>query len=114
MILICDFTGFQAPEIVKKRCVVVLSPRRRCLSLAATTVIVVPFSTTAPIAIEEWHVLIAARPGVADCWAKADLITHVRLARLDRVRHERAWITPMLEPDELSAVRRAVGIALRN
>jgi len=70
MILICDFTGFCVPEIVKKRRVVILSPRRRRVSLAATTVIVVPLSTTIPVICEEWHVPIAARSGVADCWGE--------------------------------------------
>lgn len=45
MVLICDFTtGFQAPEMVKKRPVVVVSPRRRIGQVCT----VVPLSSVAP------------------------------------------------------------------
>lgn len=113
-VLICDFAGFQIPEIVKRRRVVVVSPRRRRLALAATTVIVVPLSTTAPDLSEGWHVQISARPGLVDCWAKGDMITHVRLARLDRIRHDDMWIAPILNVEELRAVRHGVRLAIQD
>ena len=49
----CDFTtGFKVPEMVKRRQVVVVSPRyRRHTGLC----LVVPFSTVAPNEIEPHH-----------------------------------------------------------
>jgi len=53
----CDFTGFKPPEMVKKRPVVILSPRyRRRTGLC----IVVPFSTVEPELIEPHHHRIPA------------------------------------------------------
>ena len=50
MLLMCDFnTGFVAPEMVKKRMVVVLSSTNRQL------VTVVPISGTQPKQLEPWH-----------------------------------------------------------
>ncbi len=47
-VLMCDFTtGFQPPEMVKVRKVVVLSPRSR--TAMPDTLLVVPLSKTAPV-----------------------------------------------------------------
>jgi len=55
-VLICDFsTGFQPPEMVKKRPVVIVSPRKR---YNAETVTIVPLSTRPPHAIHAWQHLI--------------------------------------------------------
>lgn len=52
-VLICDFTtGFQKPEMIKKRPVVVLSPRPRRKTQLCT---VIPLSTTKPLPIESHH-----------------------------------------------------------
>ena len=54
-LLVCDFgTGFKMPEMVKKRPVVVISPRRRRSRLCT----VVPLSTTAPNPVERFHHLM--------------------------------------------------------
>jgi len=84
-IVICDFsTGFRAPEIVKVRPVVVISPRRRRGQLAT----VIPLSSTEPIPAEPWHFVMppgAYPPARGPMWAKADLLVTVALDRLDRV-----------------------------
>ena len=83
----CDFRGLIEPEMTKVRHVAVLSPRRR---RQHGTCLVVPFSTVAPNPIESYHHRIPANSysffkGDTDVWAKADMITHVSLARLDRL-----------------------------
>lgn len=56
-LLMCNFTtGFQPPEMVKIRPVIVISPRRRD---NAQTCIVVPLSTQKPTKIKPWHINIA-------------------------------------------------------
>ena len=79
-LLICDFdTGFKAPEMIKKRPVVVISPRRR--GSVAQLCTVVPLSTTAPDPVERFHhrmnpkslpVLLRSQ----DTWAKCDMPVH--------------------------------------
>jgi uncharacterized protein YifN (PemK superfamily) len=86
-IVICDFsTGFQAPEMVKVRPVVIVSPRRRGGGGLAT---VVPLSSTQPAPAEPWHYRLP--PGVypparSPMWAKCDMLATVSLGRLDRVK----------------------------
>ncbi|WP_420239995.1 type II toxin-antitoxin system PemK/MazF family toxin [Telmatobacter bradus] len=88
MVLMCDFQGMIPPEMQKTRHVVVMSPRHR---RDYRTCVVVPFSTVAPDPIEPFHYKIPAgrysffRPDT-DIWVKADMITHVSFAGLDRVR----------------------------
>ena len=85
-IVICDYsTGFQPPEMVKVRPVVVISPRRRSIQL----VTVVPISSVAPSPIEPWHYRLpdgAYPPARGPVWVKADMVATVALARLDRVK----------------------------
>ncbi|MCB2262482.1 MAG: type II toxin-antitoxin system PemK/MazF family toxin, partial [Candidatus Thiosymbion ectosymbiont of Robbea hypermnestra] len=53
MVLICDFnTGFKAPEMIKRRPVVVISPRPRRSNQLCT---IVPLSTTVPNPVEPFH-----------------------------------------------------------
>lgn len=87
-IYMCDFSGYVAPEIVKMRRVVVISPVSRGQQLA----LVVPISTTPPRIILPIHVRLpgeAVYPcfdGAPEVWVKADLLAHVRFDRLNRVR----------------------------
>ena len=121
MVLICDFTtGFRVPEIVKRRPVVVISPRRRRASPLCT---VVALSTTAPSPVERFHHRLdpASLPGrLADkeTWAKGDLLATVSLARLDRVRvgrnkqGKRLYLAHAVTAGDLSALRQCVQVAL--
>lgn len=122
MVLICDFnTGFQKPEMIKRRPVVVLSLRRR--RQQQNTCIVVPLSTTAPHPIEPFHHRLDARSlpkpfaGKAT-WAKCDMIAHVGLARLDRVKAgrgkggKRIYVSHRVTADDLKALQRGVLQAL--
>ena len=119
----CDFSGYVAPEIVKMRRVVVVSPSSRGQRLA----LVVPISTTAPRVILPVHVKLPGQSvyqcfdGATEVWAKADLIAHVRFDRLNRVRvpardalgnpipRKHVYIaTVTLSAADLAAVRKAV------
>jgi mRNA interferase MazF len=84
-IVICDFSGFQSPEMTKKRPAIVVSPRfRNRGNLCA----VVPLSTTAPIPVMPYHYRLQMdeplpAPYDADMhWVKADMVYTLSFARL--------------------------------
>jgi mRNA interferase MazF len=115
-IVICDYTtGFQAPEMVKIRPVVVISPRRR----AAQLVTVVPLSSVQPSPAEPWHHLLspgAYPPARGPIWAKCDMVATVALSRLDRVKIKqggiRSYCVYRIAPADLSAIMAGVKAAL--
>ncbi|MFP5348836.1 MAG: type II toxin-antitoxin system PemK/MazF family toxin [Gammaproteobacteria bacterium] len=119
-LLVCDFsTGFQPPEMVKKRPIVVISPRRRVGSGICT---VVPISTTSPHNPQPYHHQLnpASVPqqwrGVAQ-WAKCDMVTTVGHNRLELIRiknfgQNRQYVSYRITDDDLKAILAAVGVAL--
>lgn len=82
MVLICNFRGFEEPEMVKSRPVVVLAWNRRNRHL----VTVVPLSTTPPFRPQAWHYRLkeslSPLPSRPVMWAKCDLLYTVSTARL--------------------------------
>lgn len=109
-VLYCDFTrGFVAPEMLKVRKVVVISPsatnRRRLCT-------VVPISTTAPEHEEAWHHILRQNPlesdGHIQLWVKCDMLYTVSFARLDKphkkTRKGRQYFVPRLTDEDLQAV----------
>jgi uncharacterized protein YifN (PemK superfamily) len=114
-VLKCDFfTGFQPPEMVKRRHVVVVSPRRRHHSGLC---LVVPFSTVAPDPVEAFHHRIPVgaysffHPRI-DVWAKGDMLTCVGFRRLDRVLLNGQYVAPGLQSHDFAAIQRAIFAAL--
>jgi uncharacterized protein YifN (PemK superfamily) len=116
MVLICDYnTGFRAPEMVKRRPVVVISPRPRRKTMLCT---VVPLSTTAPNPIEPHHYKISpdSLPGNLaenETWAKCDMLSAVSLSRLDRVKirmpdGRREYVAKRVTDADLVEIQRAV------
>ena len=93
----CDFSGFQPPEMVKKRPVVVISPRLPNRSQIAT---VVPISTTPPLRFVPYAVRLSRnyRPDADTdlaCWAKCDMVMNIGLHRLDGFKiGRRKWVQP--------------------
>ena len=85
----CNFgTGFKAPEMVKKRPVVVISPRPKRLIQLCT---VVPLSTVQPNPVERFHHQMNPRSlqglrKAQDSWAKCDMLYTVSLERLSWIR----------------------------
>lgn len=117
-ILICDYAGFKAPEMVKRRPCVVVSPRLRRRDGLCT---VVPLSTTPPYPPESYHYQITLdRPlpypfGAAVMWAKCDMLATVSFDRLALIKiRKRQYIKPMLSAGDMFRIRicimRALGI----
>jgi len=121
MVLICDFnTGFKAPEMIKRRPVVVILPQPRRSNQLCT---IVPLSTTAPNPVEPFHHRMDPRslPGKLarkETWAKCDMLATVSLERLDRVMvgkessGKRIYVADPVTADDLEAIRRGVMMAL--
>ena len=87
-VLMCDFTFLEVPEMVKRRPVVIVSPR---LARDPRLVTVVPVSTRAsmlpyhpPLAAESLPPPFCRKPA----WAKCDMLYTVSTARLDRIREK--------------------------
>lgn len=84
-ILVCDFRGFEAPEMQKKRPVVVVSPRLRHRTDLCT---VVPLSTSAPQNVCQYHLELETNPPLPapynsdKHWVKADMVYSVSFDRL--------------------------------
>ena len=89
-ILLCDFKGFIEPEMLKRRPVVVISPRLRHRGNLCT---VLPMSTTEPRKIEAYHYRLHTIPTLpapytsAVHWVKADMIYTVSFERLSLMTH---------------------------
>ncbi|MGB6211660.1 MULTISPECIES: type II toxin-antitoxin system PemK/MazF family toxin [Pseudomonas] len=114
-VLICDFRGYEVPEMIKVRPVVVIR-KHKTNSLLVT---VVPLSTTAPDRILDHHLELQSHLQGASpvCWAKCDMVATVSLSRLDRIksrdRHgKRVYVISHLETDEFYAIKVAVRRAL--
>lgn len=107
----CDFDGYVAPEIVKERRVIIVSPRNDGARLA----LVVPVSTTPPRVVRPVHVRLPGErtypcfSGAPEVWVKGDLIAHVRFDRLSRVRAGGREIrTVRIHPTHFKQVQAAV------
>lgn len=114
-VLICDFSGFQAPEMTKVRRVVVLSPRSRVTFPG--TYLIVPISKTPPSRKEPHHYEFKARrydffDPIESVWAKADMLTCVASHRLDRIKMNGRYSRAQIRKEDLDSVRRAVLHAL--
>jgi mRNA interferase MazF len=89
-ILLCDFnSGFKEPEMVKKRPVVVLSPK---IAARPNLCTVVALSETEPDPRLPYHCQIDIRPKLPPSfssdgvWVKGDMIYAVGFHRLDLIR----------------------------
>lgn len=85
-IVICDFRGFVAPEMVKRRPAIVVSPRLRNRGRLCS---IVPLSTTAPPTVAAYHFKLHVDPPLPAPydsrfhWVKADMVYTVSFDRLD-------------------------------
>lgn len=118
-VVLCDFQGMIAPEMVKRREVVVIARHKRNSQL----VTVVPLSATEPERPEAYHHQLAKDPRpdgdpTKTIWAKCDMIYTVCLERLDTHytrsrRGGRQSVTVQLPPSELAAIKQCVAVALQ-
>lgn len=117
-ILLCDFSvGFRPPEVNKKRPVVVLSPR----NYTRGQCIVVALSSQTPKVPKNYHLRLphgsVPSSKYESSWAKCDLIYHVSVRRLDRLRTDQGgYVAPCLPSQVLDELRvaasNAIGLAL--
>jgi uncharacterized protein YifN (PemK superfamily) len=114
-VLMCDFTGFVAPEMTKIRRVVILSPRSR--RNFPGTYLVLPISKTPPSPPRPHH--CEFKPGsyhffdpIETVWAKADMVTCVAAHRLDRVKFRGRYSRAQIGREDLLRVRKALLYAL--
>jgi mRNA interferase MazF len=121
-VLLCNYdTGFVPPEMVKRRPVVVISPRLRNRDGLCT---VVPLSSTAPNQPMDYHCQVRIVPALPapwtapSYWVKADMLATVGFNRLELIREKRQSfqarknVIPVLGPDELLTIRNCVLHAL--
>ncbi|MGE5501822.1 MAG: type II toxin-antitoxin system PemK/MazF family toxin [Ignavibacteriales bacterium] len=117
-VLMCDFeTGFRPPEMVKKRQVVVISPK---IAARAGLCTVVPLSTTAPNPVMQYHCQIDLPDQLPDwmqkngVWVKADMMFAASFSRLDLVKlgkdrsGRRTYCYATVSPENLKKIRRSV------
>jgi len=110
-VLMCEFNGFVAPEMVKVRPVIVVSPR---LPYRSEIVAIVPISLTAPKhdlpfcfrLSKNYH---PQEPDDLPCWAKADMIMNLGAYRLNGFKvGRRKWDYPQVSGEDLAGVRHAI------
>jgi uncharacterized protein YifN (PemK superfamily) len=117
-IVFCDYRGFEAPEMIKRRPVIVFASNKRNPKLVA----VVPLSTTAPFRVERYHYQLRQNPIPGQTqivWAKCDMVSVIPVARLDLIRTnsrkadgKRIYLNSKIEADQFDEIRRKVASAL--
>ena len=112
-VLMCSFDGFVAPEMIKRRPVVVIARNRANNKL----VTVIPLSTTEPEVMADHHYRLPINPVPASrgktCWAKCDMISTVSIDRMDRLKDDKhARVIPKVTDRDLEAIRICVVNAL--
>ncbi|MGO4572067.1 type II toxin-antitoxin system PemK/MazF family toxin [Microvirga sp. 2TAF3] len=122
VILLCDYsTGFQPPEMVKRRPAVVVSPRLPQREQLCT---VVPLSGTPPRRDVNYQRRIELPQALPEpfsqtvWWAKADMLATVSFDRLDLFRTERdqtgrrKYLQPKVSAANLEEIREAILFSL--
>jgi mRNA interferase MazF len=108
-LLSCDFSiGFRAPEICKRRPVIVVS----CHGYKYDQCIVVIISSTRPLASRPYTLYLprGSVRGVKDQdhWVNCDVIHHVSRRRLDRLKIDGTYQDSVVSPEILEKVRGCV------
>lgn len=122
-VLCCDFSrGFEAPEMVKVRPVIVMTPQLPGRPGLCT---VVPISSVEPVPMQPYHHKmnpnsLTPKMQATECWAKCDMLYTVGLSRLDRIRErepsgKRIYMTAKVTTADLAAIEAAIlnGLGLR-
>jgi uncharacterized protein YifN (PemK superfamily) len=121
-VLIADFSaGFREPEMVKRRPVIVISPKIRFRPGLCT---VVALSTTAPSPILPFHCQIVLEPALPEpwkpgpMWVKGDMVAAIAFHRLDFFRYgkdrsgKRIYRYDPVSAEDLKRVRHCILCAL--
>lgn len=116
-ILVCDFRGMESPEMVKRRPVVVISPRLRRREGLCT---VVPLSTTEPLQIAPYHFKLHTNPPLPKPynslfhWVKGDMLYTVSFRRLFLPHNgkdsdgKRLYVVRIIEKSDLVKIHQCI------
>lgn len=116
-IVLCDFHGFVPPEMVKRRPVIIVSPRLRHRDNLCT---IVPLSTTPPNPVMAYHYKLKLDnplPAPYDSpfqWVKGDMVTSVSFKRLllpsagKDANGKRNYIIKVIEDIDLRNIRECI------
>ncbi|HDL8115243.1 TPA: type II toxin-antitoxin system PemK/MazF family toxin [Yersinia enterocolitica] len=119
-VVMCNFSGFVEPEMIKVRPVVIIARNRHNNRL----VTVVPLRTTKPVPERDYHHLLSVNP-LPDkanvlCWAKCDMVSTVSIKRLDRYKvrsaRGREYVMPIINEEDFELIRKCVlaGIGVKH
>ncbi|MCK8543809.1 type II toxin-antitoxin system PemK/MazF family toxin [Yersinia ruckeri] len=119
-VVMCNFSGFVEPEMIKVRPVVIIARNRYNNKL----VTVVPLSTTKPVPARDCHHQLSVNP-LPDkanilCWAKCDMVSSVSIDRLDRYKVRtalgREYMMPIISDEDFEFIRKCVlcGIGMKH
>jgi uncharacterized protein YifN (PemK superfamily) len=113
-IILCDYRGSIAPEMNKKRPVVVIA------NVSHRLCVVVPLSTTQPLDIEPWHKLVLTTDPLPEPynatthWAKCDMIYTASFDRLTLpfkgkdAQGKRIYDIKQVSADELRQIKEGI------
>jgi len=117
-ILVCHFNGtFKEPEMVKSRCVIVLSPKIKARAKLCT---VVCLSSTTPDHVQQYHCQLDIRPELPHpwssngVWVKGDMVYSIGFHRLDLIRvgkrddGKRIYRMETIAPEQMKQVKSCV------
>jgi len=110
-VIYCDYVGFIAPEMIKKRPVIVISKHKHHSKLLA----VVPISTVLPDKIFDYHIEMDPQFCTLylsgdKCWVKCDMFNVVSLERLHLVRDKKSGLrhAPNVGPELIIKIKEAI------
>ena len=110
-VVYCDYVGFVAPEMVKKRPVIVISKHKHHSKLLS----VVPISTVSPDKIFDYHIEMDPQfctlyLSGRKCWVKCDMFNVISLERLNLIRDKKSGLrhAPNVGADLLQKIKEAI------
>ena len=113
VVLMCDFSGYIAPEMVKMRPVIIISPNHL---MRPGLHAVVPMSTTTPDPVRKYHLELKKNPlpnTTGSVWVKCDMVATVCTERLDRLKVGRGhYVVKAITEQELKDIRECLKLAL--
>ena len=110
-VVMCDFRGYEPPEMVKVRPVVVLARNRKARGARHSRAAVHDGAGPRGAAPPQAHTQPATKE--VACWAKCDMVATVAIARLDRYKaSRREYLNLTLDEADFQAIRRATAAAL--
>jgi mRNA interferase MazF len=119
-ILICDFSGLNAPEMIKRRPVIVISPQIKERKGLCT---IVALSTTMPNPIKDYHYELHMNPVLPAPydsqvhWVKGDMIYTFSYTRFDLPYRrdstgKREYLNVLININDMEKVEQCILLAL--